>query len=249
MRVSKTSEKIVSIFSKVAFLCFALGILHVIDIVMPRTRAYFNDYQAYLDNRIVRESYGSIHFEKELPIGAEDIKYYAEHVIVKKVTAYSMILPEDTYMDFKESRINFYMEEADDQKACSLLYALQGDEQQYIDSLELYDVKLDYVDNVLHHPEARQQYYFGVIMKTNTSHECYNGIIANDSAREIIEFSAELPDDYGEYKEPERHSGSMGIFDWISLFLPIALIVLIIKGMYVLDKKLDEKRENKANKD
>ncbi|MDE7252530.1 MAG: hypothetical protein K2O32_06270 [Acetatifactor sp.] len=245
MRVSKTPDKLMAIFAKVICLCFALGILQWIDIIVPMTRTHFANYQAYLDNRIVRESYGSIYFEKELPIGAEDIKYYAEHVIIKKVTAYSMILPEDTYMDLKESRINFYMEEADDREACSLLYVLQGDEYQYIDSLELYDVKLDYVDNVLHHPEARQQYYFGVIMKTNTSHECYNGIIANVSAREIIEFSAELPDDYGEYKEPERHHGR---FDWIPSILVIALIVLIIKGMYVLDKKLDEKMENKANK-
>lgn len=238
-----------AIFAKVICLYFVFMSLHCLDDIMPRTRTYFKDYQAYLDNRTVWKSYGSSYFEEELPIGAEDIKYYSYYIYVKRVTAYSMILPENTYMDFKESRINFYTEKSDDW-ACSLLYALQGDERQYIDGSEWYDKKLDYVDNILHHPKAQQQYYFGVIMKTNTGNrECYTGIIANDSAREIIEFSAELPDDYGDYKEPERHSKSAGILDLIGSGLSIALILLIIKGMYVLDKKLDKKLENKSNKD
>lgn len=248
----KQPDKFKKIFVRVLGMYFATGmILFVLDDIIPITKTHFKNHQAYLDNRTVRGSYGSFYFEEELPIDAGDMKYYSHYDIFKEVTAYSMVLPEKTYMDFKERRISFYMEESVDREACSLKYALQGDERQYIDGSEWYDKKLDYVDNVLHHPEARQQYYFGVIMKINTTNgECYTGIIANDSTREIIEFSADLPDGYGEYKEPERH---YGVLDWIQsglmLALMIALIVLIIKGMYALDKKLDKKLENKSNKD
>ncbi|MDE7251331.1 MAG: hypothetical protein K2O32_00090 [Acetatifactor sp.] len=180
--------------------CFGL----CISVVIPKTKTNFKSYQVYLDNTGVQQSSGSFFFEKELPIGAEEIKYYLYYKIAKSVTAYSVVLPENTYIDFLESRINFYIEESDERESCSLLYTLQRDEHQYIDDSEWYDVKLDYVDNVLHHPEAQQQYYFGVIMKTNTvKGECYTGIIANDLTHEIIEFSADLPDGYGDYKEPE----------------------------------------------
>ena len=213
----KPPMKFNAIFARVICLYFALGILYLLSIIMPTKRTHFRNYQVYLDNRTVRGSYGPIFFEEDLPIGAKEIKYYSEHVIAKYVTAYSIVLPEDTYIGFRERRINFYVEESDRWKSRSLLYALQGDEHQYIDDSEWYEIKLDYMDNVLHCPEARQQYYFGVIMKTNTVNgECYTGIIANDSDCEIIEFSANLPEDYGEHKEPERH---YDILDWIQLSL------------------------------
>lgn len=216
-----------------------------ISVVIPKTKTNFKSYQVYLDNPGVKESSGSFSFERELPIGAEDIKYYSYYFIGRSVTAYSMVLPENTYMDFQESRINSYIEESDKWESCSLLYVLQRDEHQYIDDSEWYDVKLDYVDNVLRHPEAQQQYYFGVIMKTSNTvkGECYAGIIANDLTHEIIEFSADLPEEYGVYKEPEQHSEILG---WIFQILPAALIIW---GMFALDKKLDKKLKNKSNKD
>ncbi|MCM1090236.1 MAG: hypothetical protein NC092_01265 [Butyrivibrio sp.] len=229
------------IFLITVFMGF-LGVFVFLKEFTPVTRKNFKNYQVYLDDRRVRESYGSFYFKEELPIDAEDVKYYSEYAIFKCVTAYSMILPQNTYMDFKESRINYYAEEADCQECCSLLYAYHDDGYQYIDDSEWYDTKLDYVDNVLHKLEGRQQYYLAVLMKTNTGKgECYSGIIANDSDSEIIEFSANLPKDYGEHKESESH---MSVIKWIISGLMIALIVIIIKGMYVLDKKL----ENKSNK-
>lgn len=222
---------------------FLGAVWSVLGEYMPLERTHFKSYQAY--RNYPKKCYSG-YFVDEMPAGAENLKYYWHSAMRVVVTAYSMTLDTDTYEEVKNDRIDFYVKEAEEYSSRSLLYEARGDERQYLDGSEWYKKKLGYVDMVLHHPESRQQYYFGAAMRVNIHKGVsYNGVIVNDTTHEIIEFSADMPD-----REDFEESSVRGreVRTWIIVIALVSIPFWIVGAMILLDKWIDKRNEKNENK-
>lgn len=223
---------------------FLGAVWSVLGEYMPLERTRFKSYQAYRD--YPKRCYSG-YFVDEIPTSAEDLKYYWHSASRVVVTAYSMVLEADMYEEVKNNRIDFYVEEAGEYSSRSLLYEAQGDERQYLDGSEWYRKKLGYVDMVLHHPESRQQYYFGAVMRVDRlrSRVSYNGVIMNDITHEIIEFSADMPD-REDFEESSVRGGELST--WVIVIALVSIPFWIVGAMILLDKWIDKRNEKNEDK-
>lgn len=66
-----------------------------------------------------------------------------------------------------------------------------------LSDLSQLEMDTDFFGEVMHDSEVQQNYYCVVVMSISTSRGiCYTGVIANDTTHEMIEFSAEIPEEF-----------------------------------------------------
>ena len=99
-----------------------------------------------------------------------------------------MYLNEADYHQMAQERLEFYKEDGAE------VYSYQADKIYYLEDSEWYQSNWLFLDEVMHHPETKEQYYFLILNKFWTDGgACYNGVIMNDEVNEMIEFSTIVP--------------------------------------------------------
>ncbi len=185
----------------IVFLSFRSCWNVVLSNVIPWTRTAFSDHESYLDLLDDRHCFGVIHFSQEIPDEAENIVYYWHQDKWEHYTAYSVQLGKKQYEEVVANRLSAYRREMD---GCEddIVYEWKGAPHTYIETSRWYEEeKLHYIDKLMRHPGAKQQYYFLIVVCYNTSTgTSYCGVILNDITQEMIEFCFELKDE-----EPERN--------------------------------------------
>ncbi|MDE7251330.1 MAG: hypothetical protein K2O32_00085 [Acetatifactor sp.] len=200
----KRLKKTIRILGLVFAMCFILFVLNALwdglfNCIFPWTRAWFHNYQSY-DSFLM---YYRCHdyFVRELPMDAGEPKYYWHRGSWETFTAYSTTLPEGAFKTMSNERQEFFREKKEEFSTKSIIYSLQDNDRCYIDDPKWCDneiiseKKLAFINKVVGNPEAKDQYYYLVILRGNCAGTtCYNGVILNDDAHEFIEFSANVVD-------------------------------------------------------
>lgn len=157
---------------------------------IPVTKTNFSSHAAFEQTLVDNHTYAQTGFADELPESAEDIKYYWHRYIQQHSAAYSMCLNEMDYYKVAQERLEFYQKEGQG----VIEYVYSESTPYYLKDSELYEGDWLFLNEVMHHPEAKEQYYFLVLnMFWTDGGACYNGVIMNDEANEMIEFSTIVP--------------------------------------------------------
>ncbi len=160
---------------------------------VPWTRTYFVEHGSFINFLSEQHCFGRGYFIQELPQSASDVRYYWHRQFVEKFSAYSMILEENEYEKIRIERLEHYQEEELKFEPEEIIYEFQGENYYYIVDSEMYEKYFSFVNDVLHSPENKEQYYYIVISKINSANgTCFDGVIMNDITNEVVEFSAEI---------------------------------------------------------
>lgn len=183
-------------FETIRILVFVMGIVCFTYLIMlspllkdivPSYKKNFRSWESYekwLDYNSCLEF-----FVDERPDSASDMKYYWCRIISNKSAAYSMCLNEDDYLKIQEKQREKYADWFETKNFGEIIYEHTGDEYYFIKDSELYKEELEYVNEVLHQPEDKSQYYYLIISQYGSgTGEAYSGIILNDATGEVIEF-------------------------------------------------------------
>lgn len=183
-------------FETIRMLVFVMGIVcftyliilsPLLKDIVPSYKKNFRSWESYekwLDYNSCLDF-----FVDEKPESASDMKYSWFRMISNKSTAYSMYLNEDDYSKFQEKQREKYAVWFEKKHFGEIIYAHTGEDYYYINDSELYKEELEYVNEVLHQPEDKSQYYYLIISQYGSgTGEAYSGIILNDATGEVIEF-------------------------------------------------------------
>ena len=183
-------------FETIRILVFVMGIVCFTYLIMlspllkdivPSYKKNFRSWESYekwLDYNSCLDF-----FVDEKPESASDMKYSWFRMISNKSTAYSMYLNEDDYLKIQEKQREKYADWFETKNFGEIIYEHTGDEYYFIKDSELYKEELEYVNEVLHQPEDKSQYYYLIISQYGSgTGEAYSGIILNDATGEVIEF-------------------------------------------------------------
>ncbi len=158
---------------------------------VPWTRTYFVEYEIFISFLDEQNCFGSDYFLENVEPSTQDVKYYWHQQFVEKFAAYSMFVETEDFINILQEQLENYREEDIKYEAEENVYEFQGENYCYIEESEMYMKYFSFVDEVLHNTNDKKGYYFVVINKINTAKgTCFNGVIANDTTLEIIEFSA-----------------------------------------------------------
>ncbi len=172
------------------FFCYEFWEVGVSEFV-PWTRTWFINHQSFEKVLYDRNCFGGVFFLEEIPLSADEMKYYWHQQFVEKFAAYSMFVGESDYDNLVEERWIRYQENLN--TAEKVTYTFQEGNYCYIEDSEMYERYFSFVNEVLHNPGSEGEYYILVINECNAINgTCYNGVIINDTTMEIVEFSAEI---------------------------------------------------------
>ena len=202
-RLKKMVPKLIVAFIICCVLLFCYGLWDALfAYIFPWTRTRFADYQSY--NSFLEKYRCYSMFVEELPADAREPKYYWHHESREVFTAYSTVLPEETFKTLSDGRQDFFRKRAEEFSLESVVYSLQNDHFCGIDNPKwlsdelINEEELEFINKVIESPEARDQYYYLVVFRSvNFNNMCYNGVILNDTTHEFIEFRAEVSDPNG----------------------------------------------------
>ncbi len=172
------------------FFCYKFWEVGVSEFV-PWTRTWFINHQSFEKILSEQNCFGGVYFLDEIPLSANEMKYYWHRQFVEKFAAYSMFVGENDYKEIISKRLADYEEKDIFSEAGVIVYEFQGGDYFYIEDSEMYTKYFSFVNEVLHNPDEKKQYYFLVFNKVSTANGyCFNGVIMNDTTMEVVEFSA-----------------------------------------------------------
>lgn len=190
--MKKTKKILLTICISVCVILFAKSLWdEILSSFIPWTRTNFRDYQEYIELLDDQHFYASNRFIKEIPAEAIGTEYYVKRDYKEKYAAHSIVLG-DEYEQIVKERVTPYLENCNGDTR-RLIYSLQ--EQGWgIDDLKQAGAEVDFIQNVMQNPNEQQEYYCLVVIRIGTYHGIYTGVILNDTTKELIEFSVEVPE-------------------------------------------------------
>lgn len=188
---------------------------------------------------------------QDLPGSVSDTEYYVfeEDSIYK--SGYRVAFSAEDYTTVKQERMEYYLtalfdsEYADDYVGERYVYS--DDHKQYLNSINLEDKRIDYLDVLL--TEEKGDFYLGCSRFKDHEEKCpcfryqYDAVLFNDKTHEIIELSyngpLDMPIDSGEEET--------SLLDLVAviflLFLRLSLPILVEAGIAYLIVRMFNSRK------
>ncbi len=202
------------------------------DDTQPYCRRLFWGYEDFIGE--TKKTF----FQRDLPDSADDMEYYLYKDMECEKYGYHVTLSEEAYNAVKEERAAHYdMSELKGKLTCD-----REENRQYVDWQQLSEKGIDFLKENLVQENADCYYILRSVQMGSGEDYLYNGVLCNDKACEIIEFSC-AGDIYAEDESD--------FFAYVTLVTALASGLGVVYIMTILDRKLSTskmRKESEKNK-
>ncbi|MDE6253044.1 MAG: hypothetical protein K2M78_10480 [Lachnospiraceae bacterium] len=154
-----------------------------LDPVVPQTRVWFKDFEAFQDKA---KSYV---FSVSLPESQENIKYYYHSEWFQYLSGFSVSLSNDDYKQYIESCIEEHQSDTISNESEKYLYLYNENDIQYAEEDVLVKNDITFCNRLLLKNEKIEDFYYIYGEKVESTHEFYDCVLANDSDNRIMVLS------------------------------------------------------------
>lgn len=151
--------------------------------IVPQTRVRFRNFEAFRDKA---ENSG---LSMSLPDSQDNLKYYYHVEWFQYLSGFSVSLSDDDYKQMIESCIEEYQSYNDSYEFVKYYYQYNEKEVQYAQENVLEKNGITFFECLLLEDEEIKDFYYIAVRKTESIHEYYTCVLANDTNNRIMELS------------------------------------------------------------
>ncbi len=151
--------------------------------IVPQTRVRFKNFEAFRDKA---ENSG---LSMSLPDSQDDLKYYYHVEWFQYLSGFSVSLSDNDYKQMIESCIEEYQYYNNSSEFVKYFYQYNEREVQYAQEDVLMKNGITFFEGLLLEGEEIEDFYYIVARKTESTHEYYTCVLANDTNNRIMELS------------------------------------------------------------
>ena len=151
--------------------------------IVPQTRVKFRSFEAFRDKT---ENSG---LSMSLPDSQENLKYYYHVEWFQYLSGFSVSLSDDDYKQMIENCIEEYQYYNNSYEFVKYFYQYDKKEVQYVQEDVLAKNGITFLKYLLLEGEKIEDFYYVVVRRTESTHEYYTCVLANDTNNRIMEVS------------------------------------------------------------
>lgn len=151
--------------------------------IIPQTRVSFRNFEAFRDKA---ESSG---LSMSLPDSQDNLKYYYHVEWFQYLSGFSVSLSDNDYKQMIESCIEEYQCYNNSYEFVKYFYQYNEKEVQYAQEDVLEKNGITFFECLLLEDEEIEDFYYIAVRKTESIHEYYTCVLANDTNNRIMELS------------------------------------------------------------
>ena len=151
--------------------------------IVPQTRVRFRNFEAFRDKA---ENSG---LSTSLPDSQYDLKYYYHVEWFQYLSGFSVSLSDNDYKKMIESCIEEQQYYNNSYEFVKYFYQYNEREVQYAQEDDLVKNGITFFESLLLEGEEIEDFYYVVVRRTESIHEYYTCVLANDKNNRIMELS------------------------------------------------------------